>query len=82
MSADFYVTAYEWHCGDDVCDCVQPIVEVRSCHTWMDYRWKLPYRVAEGPFLSYGYGLPENEEIKESKKWLEDAKSWYHLEKE
>ena len=75
MSPEVFV--YMWWCGDDYCDCTQPIVEIRSTEIPFSFGWTAPTRIAEGPFLSQGYGAAEPEEIKAQKKWLRDAEKWY-----
>ena len=73
------VTVWMWWCGDEVCDCCQPIVEIR-------YEKSVPgigmrQIIADGPFLSFGYGSPEPGEKEAQDLWLKEAEDWYCVER-
>ena len=73
------VCVYLWWCGDNYCDCTKPIVQVRSEERPFTSGWTAPYQVAEGPFVSEGYGAAEPGEKEAQEKWMAEAREWYRL---
>ncbi len=46
------VTGYVWYCGDDVCDCTQPVIERLSPNMGAGFPWIHRDRLWEGTFCS------------------------------
>lgn len=69
------IRVYSWWCGDEICDCVQPVVDVLEYLDALDRR--KVRRIAEGPFISNGYGAPAAEEKAAQDRWLTEAREWY-----
>ncbi len=51
--------AYVWWCGDEVCDCVMPVIERLTPNTKAGFPWVHVERVWEGTFVSRSYGYPD-----------------------
>ena len=47
-----YIRAYQWYCGDEWCDCHQPVIERCGPNTDAGYPWLRITRLWEGTFHS------------------------------
>lgn len=66
-----------WWCGDEYCNCTRPQVVVRYPMDKPKPNIGICEVIAEGPFISMGYGSPEPGEVVEQKRWLRKAEKWY-----
>lgn len=65
-----------WWCEDEVCNCHQPRIVMRSIHRYGTPGWKPPLIVDKGPFRSG----PEADDWNEMVAWMVDACKKYGLE--
>lgn len=65
-----------WYCGDDVCDCSRPEV----CLRWDPTTTQVCQVLAQGPFVTQGYGAPEPGELEAQQTWMAEARHWYGVE--
>lgn len=61
---DTYEESYIWYCGDEICDCYQPVIEEVSPNRKAGHPWVKRRRVWEGTFFSRPH-LEEHKEMAE-----------------
>lgn len=67
------IEAYIWYCGDEICDCTQPVIEKIEPNLKVGFPWVMRTRLWEGTF----YSQPSFDERRQQDAELEEAKKIY-----